>query len=215
MNQIPHALIHTPLKIATLGICGWLLRGAKRYNIQAISRCWRQTCFTALLLIPSHAHALAAEGLSEAQIKAAYLYNFAKFVEWPAEVLAADAEIVLCVVGNNVLDNALQSLDGRKAGAHLLRVVQSQHAEDNLHACQMLFIGVSEQSRFVTSIKALQNAPVLTLSDSGDFAEKGGGIALLFRDNKVGFEVNLESIHNAGLRLPGQLLNIATHVYGR
>ncbi|WP_054763237.1 YfiR family protein [Methylomonas koyamae] len=59
------------------------------------------------------------------------------------------------------------------------------------------------------------NAPVLTLSDIADFAEKGGGIALLFRDNKVVFEVNLESIRNAGLRLPGQLLNIATHVYGR
>jgi len=158
---------------------------------------------------------LAADGLSEGQIKAAYLYNFAKFVEWPAEALPANANIVLCVIGNNVLDGALQALDGRKAGERELRVEQRNYTDTNLAACHLLFIGNSEQQRFVVTLKALRDAPVLTLSDIGDFAEKGGGIALLFRDNKVVFEVNLESTRNARLHLPGQLLNIATYVYGR
>lgn len=158
---------------------------------------------------------LPADGLSEGQIKAAYLYNFAKFVEWPAEVLPADAEIQLCVVGNNVLDGALETLDGRSIGGHRLRVIQRNHAELTLIDCHLLFIGSSEQQRFLVTLKTLGSAPVLTLSDIGDFAEKGGGIGLLFRDSKVVFEVNLETIRNARLHLPGQLLNIASYVYGR
>lgn len=157
----------------------------------------------------------AADGLSEAQIKAAYLYNFAKFVEWPEAAEPVTADINLCVVGNNVLDGALQSLDGRKAGERSLKVTPHSSADTSLADCHLLFVGVSEQQRMVLILKNLGSAPVLTLSDIADFAEKGGGIALLFRDNKVVFEVNLESIRNAGLRLPGQLLNIATHVYGR
>lgn len=159
--------------------------------------------------------ALSADGLSEGQIKAAYLYNFAKFVEWPAESLPAGAEIVLCVVGNDELDGALRALDGRKAGERELRVVQHSHDTFDPSGCHLLFLGSSEQQRFVMTLKALGNAPVLTLSDIGDFAEKGGGIGLLFRDNKVVFEVNLEAIRNAGLHVPGQLLNIAFYVYGR
>ncbi|WGS85784.1 YfiR family protein [Methylomonas sp. UP202] len=156
-----------------------------------------------------------AEGLSEAQIKAAYLYNFAKFIEWPADTVAADATLTLCVVGNNVLEGALQALDGRKAGEHDLRIEVRGFADFNPAGCHLLFVGATEQPRFLVTLKAVGRAPVLTLSDIADFAEKGGGIALLFRDNKVVFEVNLESIRNAGLRLPGQLLNIATYVYGR
>lgn len=167
------------------------------------------------LLLLCFWRALSADGLSEGQIKAAYLYNFAKFVEWPAETLPAGGEIVLCVVGNNVLDGALDALNGRKAGERELRVEQRSYTDINLSSCHLLFIGSSEQQHFVVTLKALRDAPVLTLSDIGDFAEKGGGIGLLFRDNKVVFEVNLESTRNARLHLPGQLLNIASYVYGR
>lgn len=156
-----------------------------------------------------------AEDLSEAQIKTAYLYNFAKFVEWPAAVLPANAELVLCVIGSNVLDGALETLNGRSIGAHPLRVATQSYASLALNGCHLLFIGVSEQQRFLVILKALGNAPVLSLSDIEDFAGKGGGIGLLLRDNKVLFEVNLEAIRNAGLHLPGQLLNIAVDVYGR
>lgn len=158
---------------------------------------------------------LHADGLSESQIKAAYLYNFAKFVEWPPGALSADAEIVLCAVGNNILDGSLDSLNGRTVGNRQFRVVQRNFSELPFTGCNLLFIGKSEQQRFLVILKSLGNLPVLTLSDIDDFAEKGGAIGLLFRDNKVVFEVNLEPIRGAGLRLPSQLLNIATYVYGR
>ncbi|MGZ4958120.1 MAG: YfiR family protein [Methylomonas sp.] len=156
-----------------------------------------------------------ADGLSEGQIKAAYLYNFAKFVEWPAEALPAGDDILLCVVGHNVLDGALEALNGRKIGDRELHVVQRNYPDPTLANCHLLFIGRSEQQHFLVILKTLGGAPVLTLSDIADFAEKGGGIGLLFRDDKVVFEVNLESIRNARLHLPGQLLNIASYVYGR
>ncbi|MCK9608551.1 MAG: YfiR family protein [Methylomonas sp.] len=156
-----------------------------------------------------------ADGLSEKQIKAAYLYNFAKFVEWPADMLSPNAEILLCIVGNNALDGALDGLNGRNVGEHPLRVEQKNYADLSVAGCHLLYIGDSEQAHFLVILTALGNAPTLTLSDIDDFAEKGGGIGLLFRDNKVVFEVNLESIRKAGLHLPSQLLNIASYVYGR
>lgn len=158
---------------------------------------------------------LSAEDLSEAQIKTAYLYNFAKFAEWPAEALPANAELLLCVVGSNVLDGTLESLNGRSIGTHSLRVVSQSYANLALTGCHLLFIGASEQQRFLVILKTLGNAPTLSVSDIEEFAAKGGGIGLLLRDNKVLFEVNLEPIRSAGLHLPGQLLNIAADVYGR
>lgn len=156
-----------------------------------------------------------ADGLSEAEIKAAYLYNFAKFVEWPEPSLPGDAKIVLCVMGSNVLNGALDALDGRMTGTRELRVLPRNYEDRDLSNCHMLFIGHSEQQRFLVILKSLDDSPVLTLSDITDFAEKGGGIGLLFRDNRVVFEVNLEPIRKAGLHIPGQLLNIASYVYGR
>ena len=155
-----------------------------------------------------------AQGMTESQIKTAYVLNFAKFVEWPAGAIGAD-RLTLCVVGNDVLGGALSALDGRKAGGHELHVVQRSNAGDNLRDCNIVFIGASEQRRFVAIIMTLGDSPALTISDIGDFAEKGGNIGLGYRDNKIVFEVNLGSIRKSRLRLPGQLLNLASYVYGR
>jgi len=155
-----------------------------------------------------------AQGMTENQVKAAYVLNFAKFVEWPAGAVGTD-KLNLCVVGNDVLGGALSALDGRKAGARELRVVQRRNAEDNLRDCNVVFIGASEQRRFVAIIMALGDSPALTISDIENFAEKGGSIGLGFRDNKIIFEVNLVSIRKSSLRLPGQLLNLASYAYGK
>lgn len=155
-----------------------------------------------------------AQGMTESQIKTAYVLNFAKFVEWPADVIGAD-KLTLCVVGNDVLGGALSALDGRKAGERELRVVQRVNAEDNLRNCNVVFIGASEKRRFVAIISALRDSPALTISDIENFAEKGGSIGLGYRENKIVFEVNLASVQKSRLRLPGQLLNLASYVYGR
>ena len=155
-----------------------------------------------------------AVDLSEDQIKAAYLYNFAKFTEWPAAVMPAASDMRVCIVGNGPVNEAITALQGRKIGEHTLNVMNYKHTDSGLEQCQLLFLAQSEQSRFLVTLKALGNAPVLTLSDIDDFAEKGGGIGLVYHDDKVKFEVNLDAVRAANLHLPGQLLNIATHVYG-
>jgi hypothetical protein len=149
------------------------------------------------------------------QIKLSYVFNFAKFVEWPNGMNLVNGKITLCVIGSNVLGGALSTLDGRKAGDHELHVVQHINPDDGLNSCHIVFIGESEQRRFVSIIKALGDSPVLTISDIEDFAEKGGDIGLLYHENKIIFEVNLTSVQRTKLRLPAQLLNIASYVFGR
>lgn len=156
-----------------------------------------------------------AEGMTANQIKLSYVFNFAKFVEWPADMNLVNGKITLCVIGSNVLDGALSMLDGREAGGHELHVVQNINPADSLNSCHIVFIGESEQHRFVSIIKALGDSPVLTISDIEDFAEKGGDIGLLYHENKIIFEVNLTSVQRTKLRLPAQLLNIASYVFGR
>lgn len=152
--------------------------------------------------------------LSEGQVKAAYVFNFIKFAEWPAGVVAAD-KVTLCVVGNNVLGGAFAALDGRKAGDRELHVIRYANADSELKSCNVVFIGESEQRHFVFILKALGESSVLTISDIEDFAEKGGAIGLLHHQNKIAFEINLKSLQRSNLRLPGQLLNLASQVFGR
>jgi hypothetical protein len=165
-----------------------------------------------------------ADGMSEGQVKSAYVLNFAKFVEWPAGTVWADDKITLCVVGSNVLGGALLELGGRKVGGRELRVVQRTsenllagypNAGGNPGNCHLIFIGESEQQRAVAILKALGDSPVLTISDIEDFAEKGGGIGLLYHENRIVFEANLASAQKSKLRLPSQLLNLASYVFGR
>lgn len=156
----------------------------------------------------------AATDLSEVQIKSTYVLNFIKFTEWPAGI-TEDEALTICVLGNNVLEGMLSTLDGRKVDNHSLRVVQTTSADSNLKSCRVLFIGESEHRHFASIIKALGDSPVLTISDIEDFAEKGGCIGLRYRNKKIVFEVNMTSLRNSGLSLPGQLLNLAYYVFGR
>lgn len=156
-----------------------------------------------------------AEGMSESKIKSAYVLNFAKFVAWPDTMVWPENKMTLCVIGSNVLGGALGELEGRKVGERTLRVVQYASAENDLRACQIVFIGESEQHRFNPILKQLGQTPALTISDIEDFAEKGGCIGLRYRDNKIVFEVNLLSAQKSKLRLPGQLLNLASYVFGK
>jgi len=159
----------------------------------------------------------------ESQIKTAYVLNFVKFTEW-TDGVGIDGKVTLCVAGNNVLDGTLATLNGRKAGAYELHVVQypsetlwTEHANVNsaLGKCQVVFIGASEQRRFIPIIKSLGDSPVLTISDIDDFSENGGGIGLTYRENKIIFEVNLASVQRSKLRLPSQLLNLASYIFKR
>jgi hypothetical protein len=152
--------------------------------------------------------------LSELQVKSAYVFNFIKFVEWPAGAIRPGDKLRLCVIGNDELHASLSALNGRKLGEHELQLV---HVDGNpaWNACNVLFIGEREQRRLVPIIKSLGAAPVLTISDIPGFAERGGGIGLLNRNDRMLFEVNLASTRQAGLKLSSQMLNLAANIFGK
>lgn len=152
--------------------------------------------------------------LSEVQIKSAYVYNFIQFVEWPINAVKTNDKLKVCVIGDNELLTSLSTLNGRKAGEHELQVMRADSTAV-WNTCHVLYIGEHEQRRFIPIIKSLGTAPVLTISDIPDFALRGGGIGLLYRNNKMQFEVNLASTRQAGLRLSSQMLNLAANVLGK
>lgn len=153
--------------------------------------------------------------VSENQVKSAYVLNFAKFVEWPTRTFLDTDKINLCVLGSKTLSGTLFELEGRKVGGRALHVISNPNTGDTFNSCHLLFIGETEQRRLGDIFKTLGEAPILTISDSEDFAEKGGSIGLVLHDNKIEFEVNWTALQKSKLHLPGQLLNLASRVYER
>lgn len=151
---------------------------------------------------------------SKQQVKSAYVLNFLKFVEWPANTFRVGDKIRLCVIGDDGLHAALAEFDGRKVGEHFLQVM-SHTGSDGLSVCHVLYIGEHERRRAIAIIKSLGEAPILTVSDMPAFAERGGGIGLLHGDDRMLFEVNLASTRKAGLRLSGQMLNLSANIFGK
>jgi hypothetical protein len=146
------------------------------------------------------------------QVQAAYLYNFGKFVQWPAATRASAGPFKVCVFGEDPFGAILNTtvaggtLDGKAVVAK--RIVSAGDAVD----CQILFISPSEDRRLDKILEALSSAAVLTVSDMPRFAERGGMIQFILDENRVRFQVNLTAAQNAGLILSSQLLKLAALV---
>jgi len=150
---------------------------------------------------------------SEFEVKAAYLYNFGRFVQWsPATAASKGNSFPICVFGQDpfgaVLDTTLsgESIDGKAVVAK--RVSKAQDALD----CRVLYISSSEDSRLKEILVGLDKAGVLTVSDIPQFSQRGGMIQFVVVANKIRFEVNLTSAQEAGLTLSSDLLKVAVAV---
>ena len=148
---------------------------------------------------------------TEYQVKAAYLANFSKFVEWPAKA-ARSASFNICVLGQDPFDGAL---DAAVAGATIDRfpvaVKRISRTEDALD-CRVLFISSSEDRRWKEIQAALKTASILTVSDMHEFARRGGIVQFVLDGNRVRFEVNLAATGPSGLTLSSELLKLAVNV---
>jgi hypothetical protein len=147
-----------------------------------------------------------ATDLPEYQVKAAMLYNVAKFVEWQGA--KTDTPMQVCILGNNPFGAALYSLRGKVVHGRQLNVRQvSRPAE--IGACQILYISSSER-RSLPSIIGDRGLPgVLTVSDMDRFASGGGVVGFVEVDGKIRLEVNLEAAQQANLKISSQLLKLA------
>ena len=147
---------------------------------------------------------------TDIQVKAAYLYNFGKFVKVSPDRRVDSFEI--CVIGKDpfgtVLDSTVagESIDGRQIAVRRLANIQAAEG------CSVLFISSSEEARLATILPSAQRWSLLTVSDLPRFAERGGNIGLITHNDRVRFEVNRASAEKSHLELSSELLKLATRV---
>ena len=143
----------------------------------------------------------------EYQIKAAFLFNFAQFVEWPATAFPnLSTPICIGILGTDPFGAALdETVQGETIHSRPLVVTRSKQVED-LKSCQLVFISESERERVGDVLAALDLQSVLTVSDIDRFAERGGVIRFFVQGNRVRFEINPASARREGLKISSQLL---------
>lgn len=156
------------------------------------------------------AQAKAEDRTREYRIKAAFLYNFAKFTEWPAGSFAdPQAPLRICVYGEDPFGDALESIAGKTVRGRPVEV-ERLGALAAGEPCHLLFISESEAPNLPRILAALQRRPVLTVADIPGFAGAGGIINLkVNKEDKVRFEINVAKARLAGLRLSAKLLSLA------
>ena len=152
---------------------------------------------------------------SEYQIKAAFLYNFAKFVEWPPHVFAdGGSPIVIGVLGEDPFGSSLeQVVKGKTVGGRRFSIKRFEKVRDLEH-CHILFISSSESGHLAKALDSIKGPNVLTVSEIERFAQRGGIISFVTIDNKIGFEINLDAAKKANLKLSSKLLKVARVVRG-
>lgn len=149
----------------------------------------------------------------EYQIKAAYLLNFARYVEWPVGRLPAGAPLRLCLLGRDPFNGALSGLEGRSVQGHDVRLRVADGVEQ-ASDCHMVFVSDSEERRLGVILRTLGARGVLTVSDIEGFAEAGGDIGLVTEDSRVRFDINQLSLTRDSLKASSQLLRLGRNVIG-
>jgi|WetSurMetagenome_2_1015567.scaffolds.fasta_scaffold344814_2 hypothetical protein len=157
-----------------------------------------------LLLAP----ACLADPVPEIRMKAAFLYNFALFTEWPD---ATGPLLRLCVLGQDFDAATFHEIDGQEVNGRKLHLVQLASADD-ARSCQILYVGESERARVQRILAQLNEAPVLTVSDDDEMAKSGIMIAMHLENRKMVFSVNAESVKRSHLNLSSRLLRLARKV---
>jgi hypothetical protein len=157
-----------------------------------------------------------AQGVSEHELKAAFMYNFAKFIEWPEDAFGGpDDPFVIGVLGDDPVGAMLErSLAGKTVRDRRL-VTRRFGSVGELERCHILFIPASEAQRLGATLQANARQPILTVGESDDFVQHGGIIGVLMEGARLRFVVNLDAAERANLRISSQLLKLATRVLRR
>jgi hypothetical protein len=166
--------------------------------VVAVSVCW--------------AAAGRAQDVTEPSLKAAFIYNFAKFTEWPAEGLPLAAAFNACVLGDPAIGDALErSVKGRQLSGHAITVTRLP-IDGALRSCHLLYLSGVTSAQIASIAATLRGLPILTIGDADDFSHLG--IAHIFVENgKMRFNLNLELAKRSRLQLSSKLLALAAHVH--
>ena len=148
---------------------------------------------------------------TEYRVKAAFLYNFSRFVTWPDHAKRDEGKFNLCVLGENPFGNLLDSIAGKPVQNSSLEIKRLDRVSQ-VSACQIVFVSKSDAGVLDHMINVLKDKPALTVSDAAGFAENGGIIEFKLVNNKVHFNINIDAADRAGLKISSKLLSLATVV---
>jgi hypothetical protein len=151
-----------------------------------------------------------AQDVTEPALKAAFIYNFAKFTEWPSDAMATGAPLVLCVLGDAAIGGALErAVKGQTLAGHSIGVSQADPAGLPPKECHIAYISGVTASQAAKVVAGLRDAPVLTISDVEGFTELGGIAQFFFEHGQLRFEVQVASARRARLQISSRLLGLA------
>jgi hypothetical protein len=171
--------------------------------------------FCGLLLRAAHV-AGAEPAMTEYQVKALFLLNFTKYVDWPPAAFAGtNSPIVIGVYGEDKFGDALtNAVEGKTISGRQI-IIQPIEKDGDTGKCQMLFISDSEKNHLGEILDKIKVLPVLTVGESDQFLERGGMINFVKKEGKVRLEINLAAARQAKLEISSKLLGVADVVKGK
>lgn len=166
-----------------------------------------------VVFVLCRSHPLFAQSTLEDDVKAAFLYNFTKFVEWPPPS-QADEPFRLCAIADPAFLAAVDRTiaDETVGGRRLVRV--EPQSVDEARGCAILYVGKSAGERGVHLAAGVRDLPVLTVGEGTRFLEQGGAIGFLLDNNRVRFDISARSLQRSGLKASSKLLRVARTVEG-
>src|SRR3989442_1367154 len=164
-----------------------------------------------LLLLACFCHRASAQTgkLGEYEIKAAFLYRFANYTEWPPDTFAdKNAPFIFGILGENPISDILNGLTNKFVGGRAI-LVKKYSRWDEARGCHLLFIGSSEKNNLTAILGPLKTRSILTVADIDSFLESGGIINLIPVNKRVGFEINMAAAEEAKLKISPDGLRLA------
>jgi hypothetical protein len=154
-------------------------------------------------------NAAAGDGISTPALKAAFLFNFAKFVEWPADVLPSGAPILFCITADDQVAKAVVDLvKDHPIEGHAVMTRRTK-PEGPFTGCHLLYAAGLAPNQAGDLVRALNNAPVMSVSDLSEFALRGGTANFFVENNKIRFAINTDAAERTRLRVSSRLLSLA------
>ncbi len=144
----------------------------------------------------------------EYYVKAAFLLNFTKFVEWPSQALPDTSIIVICILGMDPYGDALKTIEDKVVKKSKIIVKKVSSVED-IGECNILFISRSERKKLSEILIKTKDLPILTVADIRRFCQSGGIVNFLTVKKKVRMEINVNATKRAGLKISSKLLSLS------
>jgi len=148
---------------------------------------------------------------TEYKVKAAFLYNFSRFITWPEHTSRDDGKFNLCILGGDPFGALLDAIEGKSVYENSLDIKRLDSL-DQVQACQIIFVSQTSAGDLEYIMSALKGLPALTVSDIEGFTARGGIIEFKLVDKKVRFNINIDAANHAGLTISSKLLSLATVV---